>query len=137
MAEANWQTPFSAWAFGLLSLVTLTLAATGVYGLVAFTVRQRSRELAVRVALGAGRRELETMVLQESLGFLAAGVAGGVLLAFAGMRVLESLLFGVKPMDPTVVGTSVAIMSAVVLLASYLPARNVVRRQPLAVLGKE
>jgi len=137
LAQANWQIPFSAWAFGLLSMIALALAATGVYGLVAFTVRQRSRELAVRVAVGAGRRGLEGMVLRDSLLSLGLGVLGGLLLASAGMRLLAALLFGVNPLDPMVYAGSAAVMTAVVLLATYLPARDILRLDPMAVLGKE
>jgi predicted permease len=137
LAQANWQIPFSAWAFGLLSMIAMVLAATGIYGLVAFTVRQRSRELAIRVAVGAGRREMEGMVLRESLRSLGLGVLGGLLLASAGMRLLDALLFGVNPLDPLVYAASAAVMTGVVLLASYLPARDILRLDPMAVLGKE
>ena len=136
-AEANWQTPFSAWAFGILSLIALVLAATGIYGLVAFTVRQRSREMAIRVAVGAVPRELETMILLEASLVLGVGVVGGLVLATLGMRLLSSLLFGVSPLDPLVYAGSGAVMAGLVLLASYLPARDILRMEPMSVLGEE
>jgi ABC-type antimicrobial peptide transport system permease subunit len=137
VGEANWQVPFSARAFGLLSLVALVLAATGVYGLVAFTVAQRAREFAVRVAVGASRSRLSQLVLRESLLLVGGGVLAGVALALGGMRLLASLLFGVTASDPVVYGVSAAVMTGIVLLASFLPTRRILRLEPMRVLGKE
>ena len=137
IGEANWQVPFSAWAFGLLSLIALVLAATGVYGLVAFTVTQRAREFAVRVAVGASRSRLSQLVLRESLLLVGGGVLAGLALALAGMRLVASLLFGVTPSDPVVYGASAAVMTGIVLLASFLPTRSILRMEPMGVLGKE
>lgn len=135
--QANWQVPFATWAFGLLSIIALVLAATGVYGLVAFTVTQRARDLAIRVAVGADTGELQRMVLRESLVLAGGGVLTGALLAVVGMRLVESLLFMVGPVDPGVYLTSVSVMVMVALLASYLPARSIVRMAPMTVLGRE
>jgi len=135
--EANWQVPFAAWTFGLLSVIALVLAATGVYGLVAYSVTQRSRDLAIRVAVGANAGRLQRMVVRESLALAGAGVLTGVILAVAGMRLVASLLFMVGPMDPAVYVISASVMTVVVVLASYLPARGIVRLEPLAVLGRE
>jgi putative ABC transport system permease protein len=137
MAEANWQVPFSAWAFGLLSAIALVLAATGVYGLVAFTVTQRAREFAVRVAVGASTSELSGMVLRDSLFLVGGGVLAGLALALGGMRLLASLLFGVTPSDPAAYGVSAAVMAGVALLAVYVPTRRILRMEPMGVLGKE
>jgi putative ABC transport system permease protein len=137
MGEANWQVPFSAWAFGLLSLIALVLAATGVYGLVAFTVTQRAREFAVRVAVGASRSSLSELVLRESLFLVGGGVLAGLAVALGGMRLVASLLFGVTASDPVVYGVSAAVMTVIVLLASFLPTRNILRMEPMEVLGRE
>ena len=135
--QANWQVPFATWAFGLLSIIALVLAATGVYGLVAFTVTQRARDLAIRVAVGAHTGELQRMVLRESLVLAGGGVLTGALLAVVGMHLVESLLFMVGPLDPGVYLASVSVMVMVALLASYLPARSIVRMAPMTVLGRE
>jgi predicted permease len=135
--EANWQVPFATWTFGLLSLIALVLAATGVYGLVAYTVARRSRDLAIRVAVGADAARLQRMVVRESLALAGAGILTGAMLAMAGVRFLASLLFRVGPMDPAVYMISAAVMVLVVLLASYLPARRILRLEPLTVLGRE
>jgi len=134
IAEANWQTRFSAWAFGLLSLIALVLAATGVYGLVAFTVAQRSRELAVRIVVGAKTGALEGAVVRQSLSWAAPGVLVGIVLSLGGMKLVASLLFGVTPMDPVIYVVSAAIMIGAVALASYLPARSIVHIAPVRVL---
>jgi putative ABC transport system permease protein len=135
--QANWQVPFATWAFGLLSIIALVLAATGVYGLVAFTVTQRSRDLAIRVAVGADSGSLQRMVVRESLALAAAGVLTGIALAVMGMRLLTSLLFSVGPRDPGVYLASAMMMIATVVLASYGPARRIVRLDPITVLGRE
>ncbi len=135
--EANWQVPFVARTFGLLSVIALVLAATGVYGLVAFSVTQRSRDLAIRVAVGANAGRLQRMVVKESLVLAGAGILVGVVLAVAGMRLVVSLLFMVGPLDPAVYLISAVVMIVVVLFASYLPARRIVRLEPLTVLGRE
>jgi putative ABC transport system permease protein len=135
--EANWQVPFATWAFGLLSVIALVLAATGVYGLVAYTITQRSRDLAIRVAVGADTGRLQRMVVRESLALAGAGVLTGALLAAVGMRLVVSLLFMVGPTDPAVYAISAVVMLVVVALASYLPARKIIRLEPLQVLGRE
>ena len=134
IAEANWQTRFSAWAFGLLSLIALVLAATGVYGLVAFTVAQRSRELAVRIVVGARTGALEGAVVRQSLAWAGPGVLVGIVLSLGGMRLVASLLYGVTPMDPVIYVASALIMIGAVALASYLPARSIVRIAPARAL---
>jgi ABC-type antimicrobial peptide transport system permease subunit len=135
--QANWQVPFATWAFGLLSIIALVLAATGVYGLVAFTVAQRSKDLAIRAAVGADSGGLQRMVVRESLILAAGGVLAGVVLAAIGMRLVVSLLFLVRPTDPAVYVISAVVMTTAVVLASYVPARRIVRLDPMTVLGRE
>lgn len=135
--QANWQVPFATWSFGLLSVIALVLAATGVYGLVAFSVTQRSRDLAIRVAVGADSGGLQRMVVRESLALATWGILAGVGLALAGMRLVGGLLFLVGPRDPTAYSISATVMIGAVLLASYLPARSIVRLEPMTVLGQE
>jgi len=135
--QANWQVPFASWAFGLISMIAVVLAATGVYGLVSFTVTQRSRDLSIRVAVGADSGVLQRMVVAESILLAVCGVLAGVVLAVVGMRLVVSLLFLVGPRDPAVYFASAFLMLTTVMLASYLPARRIVRMDPMAVLGRE
>jgi putative ABC transport system permease protein len=134
IATANWHTRFSAWAFSLLALIALVLAATGVYGLVAFTVAHRSRELAVRIVVGADTGTLEGAVVRQSLAWTGPGILAGIVLSLWSMRLVASLLFGVTPGDPGIYFASAVLMIGAVALASYLPARSVVRIAPLRAL---
>ena len=120
-----------------LAAALIALVCSGCGGLVAFTVTQRAREFAVRVAVGASRSRLSQLVLRESLLLVLGGVLAGLALALGSMRLLASLLFGVTALDPVVYGVSAAVMTGIVLLASILPTRNILRMEPMEVLGKE
>ena len=118
----------------LIGLLAVMLAAVGVHGVVAFSVNQRRREIGIRLALGATRG---AVIWQEIRGLgssVAAGITMGLLGAFATTRLLTSLLFGVRPMDPLTLFAVLAIVGSVALLAAYLPARAASRVDPLAVL---
>jgi len=114
--------------------VALLLAAIGVYGLMSFEVNQRLHEMAIRVALGAGPRQLVTKVVGDGVGIAAAGLAAGVLLALSSVQVMRSLIFGVTPYDAATIGAAVAILSAVATLACLFPALRVSRADPTSVL---
>jgi predicted permease len=121
-------------AFALLALV---LAAVGVYGVMAYSVAARTREIGVRVALGAQPRSVFAMVVRQGMGAAAAGLSLGVLGAAALGRVLTTLLYGVKPTDVfTFVGVA-GVLLAVVLVACLVPARRAVRVDPLEALRSE
>jgi predicted permease len=123
-----------AQGFGLLGLA---LAALGIYGLVAYTVSQRTREIGVRVALGAAPADIRKLVVNQGLRLAVVGVAIGLVLSFAVTRVLASLLFGVSASDPlTYIGTSV-VLAAVAMAASYFPARNATKTDPLVALRQD
>jgi len=114
--------------------VALLLAAIGVYGLMSFEVNQRLHEMAIRVALGAGPRQLVTKVVGDGVGIAAAGLAAGVLLALSSVQVMRSLIFGVTPYDAATIAAAVAILSAVATLACLFPALRVSRADPTSVL---
>jgi putative ABC transport system permease protein len=135
--DATWRTRTSAWLLGAFSLLALVLAAIGIYGVVSQSVAQRARELGVRVALGATRRDILRLVLGRASAFAAAGVGLGIALAIPAMRLLTSLLYQVEPGDPAVLAALAATLLAVAVLASYLPARRAMRVSPLAVLRGE
>jgi hypothetical protein len=129
----------AAWAAGAVGLIGMFLAALGLYGLAAFLVAQRAREIAIRIALGASRREVRAIVLGQAAKLGAIGIASGILLAWGLGRVVQSLnlLVDVRPFDPvTVFGVS-AVMIAVLLGATYLPARRAAATDSSAALRAE
>jgi len=117
--------------FGLLALV---LASVGVYGLMAYSVAQRTREIGIRMALGAIPRQILAMVLRESLSVSAAAMALGVIVSLIVTRFVKSLLFGIAPSDPAVVWSATALLTLVVIGASWIPARRAARVHPIEAL---
>ena len=123
-----------AQGFGLLGLA---LAAIGIYGLVAYTVSQRTREIGVRVALGAAPADIRKLVVNQGLRLAVFGVAIGLVLSFGVTRVLAAALFGISASDPlTYIGTAV-VLAVVAMAASYIPARNATRTDPLVALRQD
>jgi len=122
---------------GALGALGLALAATGLYGVVAYSVSLRMREMGVRLALGARRADLTALVLGRGLRLALAGVALGGALALGLARAVRGLLYGISPTDlPTFVAVGL-LMTAVAALASYLPARRAARVDPMTALRSE
>jgi predicted permease len=122
---------------GLLSLLALGLAAIGVYGVVAYVVSRRRREVGIRMALGATVSDMRRLILSQTLRPVAAGMAIGIAIAAAAARLLQSVLFGVSPFDPVAyLGTPLVIM-AVATLATWLPTRQALRSDPVTTLRSE
>jgi predicted lysophospholipase L1 biosynthesis ABC-type transport system permease subunit len=121
-------------AFGLLALA---LAAVGVYGVVSYSVTQRTREIGIRMALGARLAAVLGLVVRQGAGLAVVGIAVGLLAAFGVGRVLGSLLYGVRPSDPLILGGVALLLGFVALGASYLPARRAARVDPLLALRSE
>ena len=119
------------------SLVGLLLAALGVYGVLAYYVSQRTREIGVRAALGATRAQIAILVIRQSVAPIAVGAALGVAGSFASGRVLRELLYEVQPGDPQVISVIVAMFVAVGVLASWLPARRAAGIDPVVALRDE
>jgi putative ABC transport system permease protein len=122
---------------GLFAGVALTLAVIGVFGVLSYTVNQQTRELGIRIALGASPRRVKLLVLGEGLVPVAAGVLLGVGGALALTRFMESLLFGVTPTDPATFSAVALLLASVAALASYLPARRATRVDPVTVLRQD
>ena len=121
----------------VLGSVGLLLAAVGLYGIVAYLVGQRTREIGVRVALGAGRGDVLRLVVGEGMRPVAVGVALGLLLAVGATRLLTAFLFGVSPLDVVAFAGGAAVLTAVALAASYLPARHAAATDPVGALRAE
>ena len=121
----------------LFSVVALVLAAIGVYGVVSYVVSQRSREIGIRIALGARAVQVTGMVMRRTLVPIAVGIGAGVFGAHLASRLLTSMLFDVRPGDPAVLGAIVALLSASGVLASLIPARRAAAIDPLIALKEE
>ena len=115
------------------------LAALGLYGVIAYVVAQRTREIAVRIALGASRRRVRALVLRQAARLGVAGTAGGLALAWVMGRLVDrlGLLIGTSPADPLTLAALVAVMAAVVLVASDVPARRAAGTDPAAALRSQ
>ena len=120
--------------FGGLALV---LAVIGVYGVLSYSVQQQTREIGIRMAMGAQSGRVLSLVVTQGMRLAVAGLFAGLVIAFAAMRLLSSLLFGVSPHDPVVFGGVSLILATVAILACYLPARWAARVNPLVALRYE
>jgi predicted permease len=119
------------------AVIALVLSAVGLYGVIAYSVTQRTREIGVRVALGADSRNVERLVVGAGLRLTALGVVLGIGGALASTRLLSSLLYGVSPADPASFGAIALLVVAIAFVASYMPARRAVRIDPVAALRAE
>jgi len=131
------QRRFSMTLLAIFSTVALVLAALGIYGVLAYSVAQRTREIGVRMALGARDSAVAGMVVREAFGVVGVGLALGVGGALVLTRVLASLLYEVSPTDPATFAGVAFILGAVALAASYLPARRAARVDPIVALRNE
>jgi putative ABC transport system permease protein len=119
------------WIFSALALV---LSAVGIFGVVSYTVSRRTQEIAIRMALGAGRAEVFRLVLREGLGVTALGEALGLAGALALSRVMAGYVYGITPMDPVAFAAASLVLAIIAILASYLPAQRASRIDPIKAL---
>jgi macrolide transport system ATP-binding/permease protein len=127
----------SAWLVGSFATMALLLGVVGLYGVIAYSVSQRTREIGVRMALGAHRDSIHHMVLREAGRLAIAGIAIGLVFSLCAGSLMRGLLFGVRPWDASVLGTVAAVLAAAALLASYLPARRAAAVNPMDALRAE
>ena len=133
-ADAMSLARFSTMLLGLFGVVALVLAAIGTYGVIAFAVSHRTREIGIRIALGATRANVMRLIVGQGFALVIVGSLVGVAAALVATRVLASLLYGVAPTDPVTFIAIVALLGAAVLLASWIPARRAARIQPTEAL---
>ena len=137
VSEALATPRFATRVFGAFALVALFLSALGLYGLLAYSVTSRTREIGVRVALGAQPKHVGHLVLREGLGLTLTGIALGLAVAWAGTRLLESLLYGVKATDGLTFAAVAGLLLVVAVLACGLPLRRALGVDPAVALRHE
>ena len=137
LADSWARQKMTAALLGIFSLVALSLTAVGIYGVLAYSIAQRTREIGVRMAVGARREDIVSMVLRQTAAFAFAGIGAGLVLAFAGAHLLSSLLFKTSSVDPLSVGMTSLILIFVALLAVSLPARRAASVEPSVALRAE
>ena len=121
----------------MFATVAQILAAVGIYGVMTYLVAQRTREIGIRMALGASARTVVGMVVGRGLALTLAAIAIGLAGAAALTRTLSTLLFGVGPLDPLTFVVAAAVLGGVALLAAWLPARRAARVDPVVALAEE
>jgi ABC-type antimicrobial peptide transport system permease subunit len=133
-ADSLARTSFTVVLLGIAGVMALVLGVIGIYGVIAYVVAQRKRELGIRAALGARPPQLERMFVRQGIVLTGVGAAVGLSAAVALARVMSSLLFGVGPMDPTAYVAAGAVTIAAAALASYVPARRAAKIDPIETL---
>jgi predicted permease len=128
---------FGMFLLGTFALVALTLTMIGIYGVTAYTISRQTRQIGIRMALGATRGDVLRLVLGSGMAFIVVGLSIGVVAAMALTRLLGSIIYGVTPTDPATFAAVLALLAAVGLLACYVPARRATRIDPVVALRVE
>jgi putative ABC transport system permease protein len=137
MDESLGQSRYRGVLLGIFAIVALILAAVGIYGVIAYAVNQRTREIGIRLALGAQKRDILKLVIRQGVILSLIGVAIGVAASLALMRFLSSLLYGVSDTDPLTFAGVVLLLIGVALLACSIPARRAARVDPMIALRQD
>jgi putative ABC transport system permease protein len=130
-------TTFQSTLLGSFAILALLMATTGIYGVLSFTVAQRSREIGIRIALGAGRNMIHAMVVQAGMRVVLLGIVIGLLASFILTRFISGLLFQTATMDAVTLMTTSLVLGGAALAACYLPSRRAARKNPMAILGTQ
>ena len=128
---------FAMHALGLFAGLAMLLAAVGIYGVMSYTTAQRTREIGVRVALGAQRRDVLSLIIRKGVNLALLGAAIGLMGCLAASRLVSSLLYGVTPRDPWTLASTSLLLVAVAVLTSWLPARRAAGLDPMEALRYE
>jgi predicted permease len=136
-ASATAQARFSATLLAMFALTALTLAIVGIYGVMSLVVSSRTREIGIRIALGADQRRVQRGVIGEGVSLVAAGAVIGLAGALLCTRVLQKMLYDLTPTDPVTYTSIVAILGATAFAASWIPARRAARVDPVEALRTE
>ncbi|HKT48131.1 MAG TPA: ABC transporter permease [Candidatus Acidoferrales bacterium] len=136
-SDALGSRPFNLAIVGVFAIIAFFLATAGTYSVVAYSFARRTHEIGIRIALGAQRKDVFGLVLRHGMKMALAGVAVGVAGALAVTRLLQTLLFGIKASDPLTIASAAVLVAFVALLACYIPARRVMRVDPVAALRRE
>jgi ABC-type antimicrobial peptide transport system permease subunit len=137
VGESTNERRFNAMLLGLFAALALALAATGVYGVLQYSVVQRTREIGIRIAVGARTANIIRLIVGHAVGLAVVGIALGLAGAFALTRVIRALLFNTSPFDPVTFAGSAAVLLFIVALSSYLPARRALRIDPSLAMRNE
>jgi len=137
MGRSTARQSFNMLLLTIFGAVALLLAAIGIYGLMAYSVAQRTQEMGIRMALGADRDRIRKLVVWQGMSLVLAGVVLGIGAAFGLTRLLSTFLFGVKPWDPAVFVAAPIILTAIALVAVWLPASRAARLDPMQALHEE
>jgi putative ABC transport system permease protein len=137
MAFALWPSWMGAVILGALGFLALLLASVGVYGVMAYSVSQRTRELGIRMALGAQGSEVLQLVLRQGMLLALIGLGIGLFAAFGSTRLASTFLYGVNPHDPLIFGTVTSLLAIAAFAACYFPARRALKINPIIALRSE
>jgi putative ABC transport system permease protein len=137
VADANAQPRFEMLLLGIFAAVALLLAAVGIYGVMSYAVSRRTHEIGIRVSLGANPADIVLLLVRQGLVLALIGSVAGIVGALGLSRLMKSLLYGVKPIDPLIFGGVTILLLAVAMAASYLPARRAMRVDPMVALRYE
>lgn len=137
VSESTARQNFNMLLLSIFAGLALLLAAIGIYGLMSYTVEQRTQEIGIRLALGAGRGDMLKLIVRQGMLLAGIGVVIGLAAAFGLARLLASLLFGVKTTDPLTYVAVALVLASVALFATYVPARRATKIDPLIALRYE
>jgi len=137
VADAIAPTTFTLAVIGAFAAVALVLASIGLYGVIAYSVRRRTREIGIRMAFGASEGTILQLVLRRALALGLAGVGIGIVVALVSTRTVSSLVYGVSPLDPVTFVSVPLVLVMITIAASYVPARRATRVDPVEALRDE